>query len=232
MTLESSVITVSHHHPPFMMDTAATTSTMLASDPVSSLRAAALSTLKAKRRKFVPEKTALSTLPRPPPPDSFQLDYGQEDNIPDTPMAEMMPSDVNNPSPSTIEPATLEEDPNREEGEISEEEEPPQMVPPTDKLFSAERTALKPRSPSPVSSATPFHNSPEMASPLALMDRLSDPLPSIPILGLDEQTEVDQIPANAEAPPPFFLIGPENVRPGLTGMSFSLHVRISISSSL
>jgi hypothetical protein len=214
------------------MDTAATTSTMLASDPVSSLRAAALSTLKAKRRKFVPEKTAPPTLPRPPPPDSFQLDYGQEDNIPDTPMAEMTPSDAHNPPPFAIEPATIAEDPNREEGEISEEEEPFQTVPPTNKLFTAERTALNPRSPSPVSSATPLHNSPEMASPLALMDRLSDPLPSIPVLGLDEQTEVDQIPPNIEAPPPFFLIGPENVRPGLTGMSFSLHVRISISSSL
>jgi hypothetical protein len=214
------------------MDTAATTSTMLASDPVSSLRAAALSTLKAKRRKFVPEKTAPPTLPRPPPPDSVQLDYGQEDNIPDTPMAEMTPSDAHNPPPFAIEPATIAEDPNREEGEISEEEEPLQTVPPTNKLFTAERTALKSRSPSPVSSATPLHNSPEMASPLALMDRLSDPLPSIPVLGLDEQTEVDQILPNVEAPPPFFLIGPENVRPGLTGMSFSLHARISISSSL
>lgn len=213
------------------MDTAATTSTMLTSDPVSSLRAAALSTLKAKRRKFVPEKTAPPTLPRPPPPvDSFQLDYGQEDNIPDAPMAEMTLSDVNKPPPSAIEPATIAEDPNREEGEISEEEEPllAKNNSPTNQLSTSERTGLiKSRSPTPLSSAAPLQNSPKMASPLALMDRLSDPFPSIPVLGLDEQVMMDQIPANVEAPPPFFLIGPENVRPGLTGMSFSLHARIS-----
>ena len=207
---------------------------MLASDPVSSLRAAALSTLKAKRRKFVPEKTAPSTSARPPPPDSFQLDYGQEDNIPDAPMVDLTLSDVKDPSPSAIEPATTAEDPNREEGEISEEEEPPLSAPPTNYLFSssegviAEHTGLiTPRSPS---SVTPLYHSPEMASPP--LDPLSDPFPNIPLLGLDEQLVVDQIPANVEAPPPFFLIGPENVRPGLTGMSFSLRARISISRSL
>lgn len=216
------------------MNTAATTSAMVSSDPVSSLRAAALSTLKAKRRKFVPEKTAPPTLLRLPPPDSFQLDYGQEDNIPDAPMAEMAFSDVNKPPPSAIDPATVDEDPNREEGEISEEEEPPPITAsPTNKSSSPEHTGLiKPRSPSPLSSAPPLHNSPEVASPLALMDRLSDPFPSIPVLGLDEQPVVDEIPANIEVPTPFFLIGPENVRPGLTGMTFSLHARIFISSSL
>ncbi|KIM40856.1 hypothetical protein M413DRAFT_445641 [Hebeloma cylindrosporum] len=197
------------------MDAAtATTSTMLSSDPVSSLRAAALSTLKAKRRKFVPEKTAAPpTLPRPPPPaDSFQLDYGQEDNI-----ADALAADVNNALPPAIEPVTTAEDPNREEGEISEEEEPPpaKTFPPTSKLFTSEHAGfIKPRSPSPLSPATPFHNPPEVASPLALVDRLSDP--SIPVQDLDEQSVMDQIPENLEAPPPFFLIGPEHVRPGLT----------------
>jgi hypothetical protein len=151
-------------------------------------------------------------------------------------MADMTLSDVNKPPPFAIEPATIAEDLNREEGEISEEEEPPpppKTVPPTNKLFSSEHTGfIKPRSPSPLSSATPLHNSPEVASPLALMDRLSDPFPSIPVLGLDELPVADQIPANVEPPPPFFLIGPENVRPGLTGMSFFLRARIFISSSL
>ena len=209
------------------MDTMATTSTMLASDPVSSLRAAALSTLKAKRRKFVPEKPAPSTLARPPPPDSFQLDYGQEDNIPDAPVVDLTLSDAKDPSPSAIEPATTAEDPNREEGEISEEEEPPlptNMAPSTNYLFSSSEGVIAEITPRSPSSVAPLDDSPEMASPR--MDPLSDPFSSISLLGLDEQPVVDQIPAHVEPPPSFFLIGPENVRPGLTGMSSSLHARI------
>jgi len=211
------------------MDISTTTSTMLSSDPVSSLRAAALSTLKAKRRKPVPEKPAIPTLPRPPPPaDLFQLDYGQEDNIPDAPMTDkILP--VNKSPPLANNLVFTAVDPNREEGEISEEEDPP---PPANRLSRSpaqERVRIaKPKSPSPLPAAAPLSDSPLpavqsllMQSPPMLTEELSDPSPNVPIACLNEQPSdivMDQISANMEAPPPIFRVGPENVRPGLSGM--------------
>ncbi|KAK2465365.1 hypothetical protein APHAL10511_002719 [Amanita phalloides] len=76
-------------------------------DAVSSLRAAALSTLRAKRKKPGIEK---ATLLRPPPPDSIQLDYGLQDEA-----ASFVTVVQHEP---VSEPVEI-----REEGEISEEEE-------------------------------------------------------------------------------------------------------------
>ncbi|KAF8631406.1 hypothetical protein AX15_002414 [Amanita polypyramis BW_CC] len=113
-----------------LLDSLSTSDTSL--DQVSSLRAAALSTLRAKRRKPGMEKVSLS---RPPPPVSIQLDYGQEDQT------SQNPSHLSTKPPSTV-PATnvvqstdddtkhYDEDLQmREEGEISEEEEVPPPAP-------------------------------------------------------------------------------------------------------
>ncbi|KAJ7175950.1 hypothetical protein C8R46DRAFT_1080160 [Mycena filopes] len=94
------------------------------SDPADSLRAAALLTLKAKRRKPIVD-TSGSPL-RPPPVDhSLRLDYGQDD-------IDSSPTDVAMPPPLKPDP----EDPNREEGEISDSEEalskPASSKPPRD----------------------------------------------------------------------------------------------------
>ncbi|KAJ7025331.1 hypothetical protein C8F04DRAFT_1128550 [Mycena alexandri] len=80
------------------------------SDPADSLRAAALLTLKAKRRK-----PTVDTSRQPPTDASLQLDYGQDD-------IDSSPADV------PVRTASLAlkldpEDPNREEGEISDSEE-------------------------------------------------------------------------------------------------------------
>ncbi|KAF7365121.1 MADS-box domain-containing protein [Mycena venus] len=93
------------------------------SDPASSLRAAALLTLKSKRRKPVVDTSGASGLSqRPPPADtSVQLDYGQDD-------ISSSPTDVAMP------PAQLKLDPEdgqlREEGEISDSEDAPIRDPP------------------------------------------------------------------------------------------------------
>jgi hypothetical protein len=101
------------------MDTAIASSTPseLPTDPVSSLRAVALSTLKAKRRK--PQADRNVNLPaRPPPPtDTLHLDYGAEDGPQDVTMQE--------PSILPMLPGQTSHQHAREEGEISEEDEPP-----------------------------------------------------------------------------------------------------------
>ncbi|EDR13288.1 uncharacterized protein LACBIDRAFT_308981 [Laccaria bicolor S238N-H82] len=93
-------------------------------DP-SSLRAAALLTLKAKRRKPALEQS--SSFSRPlPASDAFQLDYGQGD-APDHSMDTSKPSNITANSPP-VSPAQPPDTKNRdlqmrEEGEISDEEE-------------------------------------------------------------------------------------------------------------
>ena len=99
-------------------------------DQVSSLRAAALSTLRAKRRKPGLEKVSLS---RPPAPESIQLDYGQEEQASQIPQLSIKPPStvpttnmVQNADTTTKHPEPVAEDLQmREEGEISEEEEIP-----------------------------------------------------------------------------------------------------------
>ncbi len=101
-------------------------------DPVEHLRAAALSTLKSKRRKPAPVKPSV-TIParQPPPAESLQLDYGLDEDVgggATTPHK----NDARSLSKSTV--LTLpDEGHSREEGEISEGEEislPVSSVPP------------------------------------------------------------------------------------------------------
>lgn len=117
------------------MDTAIASSTPpeQSTDPVSSLRAAALSTLKAKRRKPQPA--------RPPPlPDTLHLDYGAEEGSQDISMRDV------SALPATPVSHMLPNQPAREEGEISEgEEEEPlatkptsATIPPTSKSITPE----------------------------------------------------------------------------------------------
>lgn len=118
-----------------------------ASDPASSLRAAALLTLKSKRRKPLTGQSPVSNglPPRPAPlsdPSSFQLDYGQEDIASSPP--EAGPEDRHSPalaataasapvsSPLPVLAPSVEiQDPQlREEGEISDSEDVPIPAPP------------------------------------------------------------------------------------------------------
>ncbi|KAJ6559098.1 hypothetical protein DFH09DRAFT_1316861 [Mycena vulgaris] len=120
------------------------------SDPASSLRAAALLTLKSKRRKPVVDTSGSSGPHRPPPTDtSLQLDYGQED-------IDSSPTDVAIPPVSlkTSHP-DLEDGQTREEGEISDSEDAPS------------KPLSKPTpDPTVVKVESPTHN---------LLDRIGDP---------------------------------------------------------
>ena len=86
------------------------------SDAASSLRAAALLTLKSKRRKNATDTPGPPSLPaRPPPSDAaIHLDYGQLEEPPSTVAAPSRPSKSHSPP--------LEDVQMREEGEISDEE--------------------------------------------------------------------------------------------------------------
>ncbi|KXN88061.1 hypothetical protein AN958_07520 [Leucoagaricus sp. SymC.cos] len=168
----------------------------------SSLRAAALRTLKlGKRRRPAPGQTQDNLLARPVPQDSLQLDYGQDDNTIELPQA--LPQA---PSPST---SALQHTPSapvdvdmREEGEISDEEfsqvetsssRPAPMQ--TDAALSATSdrplvTSVSPRlrSPTPALLArismpqSPASNSPSTSSAPFLERPLSYPPP-----GLDQE---------------------------------------------
>jgi hypothetical protein len=93
-------------------------------DP-SSLRAAALLTLKAKRRKPATEQPSLFSRPLPAS-DAFQLDYGRGDTPDHSMDTTSKPSNVtaNSPPMSLAQPADTENGDlqMREEGEISDEE--------------------------------------------------------------------------------------------------------------
>jgi len=197
---------------------------MTVTDPVSSLRAAALSTLKSKRRKQVSEKLAPIPVRPPPPSDNFQLDYGQDD----VSMADAGPSVSSTTAQDFKEPnfQPHEDMHMREEGEISDEEEPPpivkQPIPLIERLSDSPMPIMR-KSSTPESSlavktepsASPRSTSPEVepvqAPRLALVDRISDE-PYVP----DE--ELYGVPSIGEAPVHHLsipYIGPDCVRPGL-----------------
>lgn len=129
---------------------------MVSSDPVSSLRAAALSTLKkSKRRKAVAVEKPVSVPLRPPPPsNSFQLDYGQEDNNnnnQDVTKSDTGPLVSEVPEVKEKSPVPIVDTQMREEGEISDEEGPPSISMQTDD-YSLQKST---KSPVPLKSVTP-----------------------------------------------------------------------------
>ncbi|EPQ54458.1 hypothetical protein GLOTRDRAFT_129821 [Gloeophyllum trabeum ATCC 11539] len=127
-------------------------------DPTSSLRAAALMTLKSKRRKptsNVNQDASLSGRPAPVAPD-IQLDYGDDASLSTTsnarPVATSAPNELA-PSSDTArltDAMEVEEGQIREEGEISDSESPPPPKPlsvssPTPLSAPPPREAMKSR---------------------------------------------------------------------------------------
>jgi hypothetical protein len=95
-----------------------------ASDFASSLREAALLTLKTKRRKATVAPLPAAALSRPAPPaSSLQLDYGNDE--PSSPLATSETTISSKSSASQAPPAQIEPGPAREEGEISDNEDSP-----------------------------------------------------------------------------------------------------------
>ncbi|KAF8889991.1 hypothetical protein CPB84DRAFT_1406506 [Gymnopilus junonius] len=178
------------------MDTSPGASTIVSAD---SLRAAALSTLKAKRRKPVSERPQPPLPSRPlPPSDSFALDYGQDEQDQDT-SAQVGITPKLGVQEEKEKPAPVVEDVQmREEGEISEEDEPPPPPPPkqlpkqpptrprqltrsprpTPPALSEARRPLEVRLSPPIQPklSTPETRLPAPVPALALVDRVSSAL--------------------------------------------------------
>ena len=197
-------------------------------DP-SSLRAAALLTLKAKRRKPALEQS--SSFSRPlPANDAFQLDYGQGDS-PDHSMDTSKPSNTTaNPPP--VSPAQPADTKNRdiqmrEEGEISDEEETslPSLPPnPSPTQGKSSPSPVYPKNVDVNFSTSPRRTPAAELPRLPLVDRTpnfspvsrgsydNQPAPSKPLL-----QGVNHVDNSS------FLVSADQVRPGLPRQSSSLY---------
>ncbi|KAI0771192.1 hypothetical protein BD413DRAFT_64835 [Trametes elegans] len=157
-------------------------------DYAASLRAAALMTLKSKRRKV----NVSQAEPIPPQrtfaaPPSIELDYGQEEptgtsSIASSPV--MAPAKPAAPPPPVDEPMDIDPSPAREEGEISDSEEAPpspkaKIEPQSPTLVKAESATqivppkmnLSPAPPSPAALASvPNLELPHISAASALVD--------------------------------------------------------------
>jgi len=183
------------------------------SDAASSLRAAALLTLKSKRRKNAIDTPGPPSLPaRPPPSDSaIHLDYGQ---------VEEPPSAVeDHPHPSKSDSPPLEDVQMREEGEISDEEsDPPSPArpvsdPPTPLFHPVELLQL----PKHVTPATQG-----LTSKPQLSDGLTQPSSSTSLRA--SPTSPLRPPRGTTPERNLFLIDAEHVRPGVAcQFPFLLH---------
>ncbi|KAK0188033.1 hypothetical protein F5146DRAFT_738167 [Armillaria mellea] len=191
-----------------------TSATSSPSDPASSLRAAALLTLKSKRRKVAGEQSSTAALPARPPPitDSFQLDYGQEDGSSSTARAPA-------PGPSKPYPVDMEDGQIREEGEISDSEEQLATAAPARTKQSSltpqpQPSQLEPAHEIKSSLASPSRTAvTKQESPPILLERITDISPS-PLEVHDSSNmvvDVDESYSNN----PYLALGPDHVRPGL-----------------
>ncbi|KAF9046614.1 hypothetical protein BJ165DRAFT_1404036 [Panaeolus papilionaceus] len=172
-------------------------------DPAS-LRAAALSTLKKKAKRPVKHVPDLkSTLTRPPPPssDSFLLDYGQDESTQDVSMSSTLPENTPDiPSVSAKDYAPTTGDvAMREEGEISEEEEPPpaRVKSITGTHLRAPSAPLEPVAVIHSSSTVVRSRSPENqpTSPVSLIDRI------FPAMSKERQLkQPENFPMNVDQP--------------------------------
>src|SRR6266550_163358 len=184
-------------------------------DQVSSLRAAALSTLRAaKRRKPGVEKLVPS---RPPPPTSIQLDYGLDEDSPSNPQVPIKP-----PSPvpelnmvnSSSSPQDVQM---REEGEISEEEE---VHPPAPQVLkeTCKSPINEPKSPAKSSpSARPYPITAEAGNRSPPPSRrIPEASPVSPLSSRHRSTtpSVHRIHLST-AQLALLALDPNNVRPGL-----------------
>ncbi|CAL1712719.1 unnamed protein product [Somion occarium] len=196
-------------------------------DPAASLRAAALLTLRSKRKKQNASSELSSSLPpRPVPAEAtyFQLDYGQEE--PPSGASSTASSSAAIPAPAPVIPSDtpmdVDDSQAREEGEISDSEEPPAAATPSalpkrPSSLSMTSPAAKPKAAAPMTpekkkvaisppprpppmSPSPDKNRHITAEPAKLSKVLTDmPPPALP----------------ARYSQPVIAVDPNHVRPGL-----------------
>ncbi|KAG2009926.1 hypothetical protein CC2G_012795 [Coprinopsis cinerea AmutBmut pab1-1] len=190
----------------FAMETPTScTTTVLADLDPDSLRAKALSTLRAKRKRPAAQLPIISLPSRPiHQADAMQLDYGQDDSSPPSvQQSQEKPAAVVTQEPTAKPDVDVSM---REEGEISDEEEEPAPKPPH-------------RTTAAIAAQDSFKYS--IGSKPSLLDRLTDPQPQPPpphmVHGLPRKPVTSALPPR---PPPTqprsaLQISEEQVRPNL-----------------
>ncbi|KAL1742271.1 hypothetical protein HDZ31DRAFT_66138 [Schizophyllum fasciatum] len=190
--------------PSSAMDTSPDSGGGPVADPMS-LRAAALMTLKSKRRKPADPAALPPSLPQRPQTTFDMLDYGGTEPTPPKPQPQQ--------SVPTSDPGS------REEGEISESEEAGQAAPSSTEPPQPLRAALPPKPVLPESPTTPTAHLPEISTP-SLLDRIAGPsrVQAAPFPNQVSPTVQQRRPSKAAPPPavPDVMIDAQHVRPGLT----------------
>lgn len=176
----SSTMTTESHQDPGNRPTGSDSSLAVTEDV---LRAAALRSLKEKRKKQQTVSSEFPSLPSRPAvsdPSSIQLDYGQADSP-----SSIASSSAPLPTATKADVKMDVDDAAREEGEISDSEEPPAPTPPSP-------VATK----QPLKKSPPPQAKPRTASP-KLPERKKAPTPPLPTISLPVPSS-----AVAEAPRP------------------------------
>lgn len=188
------------------------------SDAASSLRAAALLTLKSKRRKpaTMDLPSALTLAKRPIPSNSLVLNYGEEEST-STPLTTAPPSVISRPIATRT--VIYDAEDNREEGEISDTESTPPpapLAPKTspkktlrNKASMGDKDGTKPAPTTPTSARPPFamHSDTPVAGPSTSVTSTSS-----------------RIPHYSTLQPGSYVVDADHVRPGLSSLSTDLRI--------
>lgn len=233
-------------HPTYRHDIQLGSPRLTMVDPVEHLRAAALSTLKSKRRKPPPEKLS-APIParRAPPTESLQLDYGMDEDF-IRPEKDVPTGQHNGSHPAPLERVLShqvfnDEGHSREEGEISEDEDIPSttQITPMHQLFASPMTISSRGSdlnafmgqPPPQSITTHTVINPQAVPPdtptlvPTLMQRLSEPMPSA-------SNQVEQDVSIMLIDQVSNIVDSGHVRPGLTCKLTISSRKLSFSNGL
>lgn len=178
----------------------------------SSLRAAALLTLKSKRRKPVTDRP-MSPSHRSIPTGTV-LNYGEEDS---TLVITASSSTIGKTNTSVAKTTTSEADDNREEGEISDTENTPTVPKPKKaskpKIIPTDNKSTS--KPSPTSAHLPAG-----AKPSAVPENKMESTPASPVAGLSV------MPAHQT---PSYVVDADHVRPGLESSWLIFDLRRSLT---
>lgn len=189
-------------------------------DPALSLRAAALLTLKSKRKKHIGDSEKLTTShiptrPRTPARSTIQLDYGQEET----------------PKPQHVVTMDVDKNQAREEGEISDSEAASKLPAPKKSPKKVD-PVTKPRDVLPPKPAAAKTENPVFVKAEPISPRLRAPIPATP------PRQERQMSSGSGGAPPALIVDEDHVRPGLAssllciiflhGLIFSLSEPTSI----
>lgn len=185
------------------------------SDPASSLRAAALLTLKSKRRRPAASELShlSSTTGRPPPlaaDSAMQLDYGLDDIPSSPPAATSEPDNTSIAHKSSSDHLDVKTGQVREEGEISDSEEVPANVnqySPVVRLGKHELTSMSVVPPRARSSS----------SRSSIIDLKQESPPQSAIAMIFDHPPTPDVPSKRL----FYSLDADHVRPGLESKFFS-----------